>query len=253
MSLDKMLATMLEKQGTGLDDIDDALAEKRGLEEVKTFFSVSQLFYCPRVAFLTRAGIPRIIDPKSGRKMLFGNLLHDMIQDAMKRCLAGYSFVERTLFVPELSISGHIDGAIPPKGQLVEIKTVSSNQASKISKLGMPDYYVKQANLYIYLWNYLSSNKKAKGIFGTHLDNIWFIVLNRDTMDWVPLEPVKQDEELQSSIINDLYSYQKLWGSDDLPPMGTNCQRCSDFKLCKSISMLEDILPGGKVRKKYEQ
>jgi len=245
MSLDKILGSMLEKKERGLDVIDEALTREEDdgkWKEPLPNFSVSQLFYCPRTAFLTRAGVPRKIDPVSSRKMTFGTFLHGKIQGALKN-ITGYGYVEETLSVPKLSIRGHIDGAIPSEGHLVEIKSMSSAQATKAGRMGMPDYYSSQANLYVALWNMLHEEK---------LSSIWYIVLNRDSMQWAPLEPVSQDIKLQKSILKDLRGYVKMWENGQLPPMKPNCAKCNDFGMCKQVSSLEDVLVGGKVRIKYE-
>lgn len=246
MLLDKILGSMLEKKAIGLDIIDNALVrddDDGKWKEPSPHFSVSQLFYCPRAAFMTRAGAPKKIDPVSNRKMLFGTALHKMIQDAMKDSITGYSYIEETLSVPKLSIRGHIDGAIPSDGYLVEIKSMGSSQAAKARKMGMPFYYLNQANLYVALWNMLFEEK---------LSAVWFIVINRDDMQWVPLDPVPEDKKMQSGILKDLRTYVKMWENGTLPEMKQTCQNCSEFGLCKSISSLEDIFPGGRVRVKNE-
>jgi CRISPR/Cas system-associated exonuclease Cas4 (RecB family) len=243
MSLDKIIGAMLEKNEMGLDVIDSALVqENQEWREPSPHFSVSQLFYCPRVAFLTRAGVPRKIDPVSNRKMVFGNLLHDKIQNALGS-IVGYGYVEEVLNCPDLSVKGRIDGAIPSKGLLVEIKSMGASQSSKASKLGMPDYYEKQANLYIALWNMLKDQK---------LNGIWYIVLNRDSMEWVTIDIATENQEMQKETIKNLKKYAKMWERGELPPMKqSGCPNCSDFAMCKQITNLTDILVGGKVRVKY--
>lgn len=238
MSLNKALNAMIDRHRSGNPDIPSAIEElfqKKG-SGVKEHFSVSQLFYCPRWAFLHRAGVPSKDDCTSILKMLTGTYLHSVIQDALES-IDGYGYREKELGSKEYSLLGHIDGAIPIKKQLVEIKTVAANGASMIRRQGMPSYYVKQANLYVALWN---MRKKTK------LDSIWFIVLNRDSMEFVPIEPYAIDEKLQKEILDSVYRYCKMWEAGRLPGKNSKdkCARCSNAAICGKSDSLSYYLKG---------
>ena len=241
-ALDKTLSALLEKSGSGLSPVIDDLQSKfsTGWVDTKPYFSVSQLFYCPRKAFFARLGAPRSDNLSSCLKMHMGTVMHELFQDSMERVTSGYGFREFEVSSDSLSVTGHIDGLILEDGKLVEIKTVSSHGAMSIRRRGMPDYYLGQANLYCYLWN-----KKYK----RKLTKIWFIVLSRDSMEFINLEPVAIDTALQKKTVSNIKRYCNMWEGGNLPPRkAARCEDCSLNSICGSSERISDFLPGGKFR-----
>jgi len=241
--LDKTLSLLLEKTGSGLSSVISGIEDQFEVDHwvpVKDYFSVSQLFYCPRKAFLARLGAPKRDDFSSCFKMSVGTDLHTYIQNSMESNLSGYGFREFELTSTSLSVIGHIDGAIISEGKLVEIKTVSSHMAMSVRRRGMPDYYLGQANLYAYLWNRKYKRK---------LDKIWFVVLCRDSMDFINLDPVPIDNSIQRKTAKLLKQYCNMWESGIFPERKSkNCSDCSLNSICGKSDKIRDFIVGGKYR-----
>jgi CRISPR/Cas system-associated exonuclease Cas4 (RecB family) len=239
MSLNKILQDIVDSKKSGVSSIDARIKHKylSGWRSPQEYFSVSQLFYCPRWAFLNRAGAPSLNSADSIFKMEIGTFLHKMIQDALRDSGVGFSNAEMTLSSKKYSVLGHPDGMILDKEMLVEIKTVSSYQASSISKSGMPDYYIRQANTYAHLWNCTTNNELP------HINKIWFIVLDRNTCKWVNIDPVSCDIAIQEDVMKKLTRYKKMWASGELPPtpVGNKCNSCLNKSLCLSVNNIDDI------------
>jgi CRISPR/Cas system-associated exonuclease Cas4 (RecB family) len=243
MSLSKIANTLLDRHESGLTAVFTGIEEKfaRGWSNPSNAFSVSQLFFCPRKAFLARAGVPDSPDLSSALKMSVGTFLHEIIQDSMDKHLANYGFRELELYREKLSVRGHIDGALLEEGTLIEIKTMASNGVQKAIRVGMPPYYQKQANLYCYLWN-----KKYK----KKLTKIKYIVLDRDSMDMMHIPDYDIDIPMQNRIVDDLKNYCAMWERGAFPyRAGMPCSICSLKSLCNASNSLKDYLVGGKLRK----
>jgi CRISPR/Cas system-associated exonuclease Cas4 (RecB family) len=215
---------------------------KRDVRSPKPTFSVSKLFYCPKGAFMDRAGISEINPCVSIRNMEVGTMMHEYLQDMLKEVYCNYGHVEERLTIPDFPVVGKIDGAIEDKGILVEIKTTGNPMGFR---RGIPDYYVGQSMLYMWMWNQL--NPKSL------LDKAWFIVINRESMTWVDVPYLKYEDSIADKIVSDVRNYDKLWTSGQFPKIDS-CKHCGYNYICgvNKKMKLADVLPGGKIRNALE-
>jgi hypothetical protein len=243
--VNKSLRLMMGSNSTSeyTTDAIDRYQEKENKREIrppKHYFSVSKLFYCPKGAFLDRAGLSEINPCVSVRNMEIGTTIHEYVQNMLSKIYCNYGHVEERLEIEGFPVVGKIDGAIEDQGMLVEIKTTGNSFSFRG---GVPDYYVGQSTLYMHMWNILHPRNI--------LDKAWFVVLNRESMTWVNVEPMKLDIGLAKRIELTVKGYDKLWGSGEFPEI-EKCKHCGYFYICGANNKmkLQDVLPGGKIREK---
>jgi hypothetical protein len=246
MRRNKALEELLSNEGLkdGLNtQMLDRLVEQHANESKrwippKDHFSVSKIFYCPRGAFLDRAGVPAMSGAHGLRRMLFGIKIHEMMQELLKR-VPGFGYIEERLEYPSLEIVGRIDGCFIDRGVLLEMKTAGGFQTKKMKNGWIPEYYQSQANFYCWLWNKLKADK---------LHSIWWVVLDRDSLDWIKYEPQLMNEEIALAAVAHCARLNTMWGNCVLPPPKNRCEvSCEYFSICKQAEVLTDILPGGKL------
>lgn len=219
------------------DKIDRLIEESRstGWTAPRDYFSPSRIFFCQRGCFLARAGVPSKNSAQAIRRMDVGNLLHEYIRSFL-RGYGGFGHEEEEL--KALGMFGKIDGIVD--SSLVEIKTMGSRSSDNVRAYRkMPEYYVDQALCYVAMWNHLRNEK---------LDNVWFIVLNRDTMEWISVDDVKVTKELVDETLKKVFYLDELWKAGEMPKKKKSCGDCQHKSICRQTKKLSDILKGGELR-----
>lgn len=242
-SLTKRLSRTIEK------------VSERGWSEPRISFAPSKLFYCARGAFCRRAGCPESPSALSIMRMRMGTAAHEIIQGMLKgrmgfgnaeRKVQSYNAKEDDSSGKSPHVVGKIDGTILTKGILVEIKTAGGFTAKSLAEGKVPSYYLDQAMLYTSLWNqcaYKIWGEKKK------LNQIWFVCMDRDSMQWLDVPLIKVSASNVSDIWENIRVLNNLWLKGKLPEPSPKCDvKCEYYSTCRRADRLSDLLPGGKLR-----
>lgn len=125
----------------------EIIKKEKNIGYNKEYLSVTELISCPRKVCFSRLNYPEdnhYIYPYLYIINSCGKLIHDIIQK-------NYDFdhVEKTVIDDEFKVKGRVDAVVG--NNLIEIKTISTDQFDKLSTYVQEHY--NQANIYAYILN----------------------------------------------------------------------------------------------------